>query len=183
MMSGEQSRGTLFSHAFFLGGESAMPRLRVAIACATLIFLCQIASGQSTTLLLDVFSPSPPITDTQPIHLRAATAELVFPDSGHDILSSFTINGFDINWEMSSYDDHMQVVVPIVFHFNTELNLGTLAPGTYNVQANWENVNAILYPGAPTSGVGSLSFTVVPEPSTLTLLGLGGFVALAVRRR
>src|SRR5262245_41463631 len=149
-----------------------MSQIRIALACAALIFLGRIASAQTTTLELKVFSPSPPITDTDPIQLDATSTDLIFPDSGHDLFSTFTLNGFNIDWEITSSDDHNQVAVPIVLPLGTQLNLGPLAPGAYIVHANWENVNAILYPGAPSSGSGITSFLVVPEPSAFTLLAL-----------
>jgi hypothetical protein len=62
------------------------------------------------------------------------------------------------------------------------LDFGPLTQGTYTLQASWQHSGTNLLSGAPTSGTGSINFTVVPEPSTLALLGLGSLGLLARRR-
>lgn len=160
-----------------------MSRLRIPVAFVSLLFLCRIASAQSTTLNLFVFLPPPPVTDSEPIQINAVTTDYIFPDTGHDIFSTFSINGSTIDWEISSYDDRSGVQAPVELRMGTALNLNPLAPGIYHLQASWQNYAIFILPGAPTSGTGTLDFTVVPEPSTLALLTLGAVGLLAVRRR
>ena len=160
-----------------------MSRPSFVAVWAVFAFLFPTASAQAIGLLhLDVASPSPPITDTEQIQLFASTILSIFPDTGHSVVSSYTITGFDIDWEISSYDDRSGEQAPVVLPLAATLNLDPLASGTYDVEANWQNYAIFVIPGKPTSGTGSLSFTVVPEPSTLTLLTLGAVGLLAMRK-
>jgi len=73
---------------------------------------------------------------------------------------------------------------PIGTGAHTHFNYAFSAPGTYNVTLT---ASGTLTGGGPTSGSGTYTFRVVPEPGTIALFGLGGAclagVVIARRRK
>jgi PEP-CTERM motif len=138
-------------------------------------------SARATTLQVDVQNPAPPITSSDTIELEANTVELVFPDGGHHYESSIQVTGFTIDWNISSFWDDVSTV-QILLPMETTVDLGPLAPGTYQVDVTWQHSGGHLLAGAPDSGTGSLNFTVVPESTSMALLAIGA-ICLAVARR
>lgn len=137
------------------------------LAVAAMLLIANQGYSQSTTLQVSVLSPTPPILPSSTITLQALTSDNVFPDTGHQTTSDLSRNGFDISWDITSIglgDIALQVLQPM----STTVDTGPLSPGTYHVTVNWTN-QATSLSGAPTAGTGSLSFTVVPEPSTVML--------------
>jgi len=70
--------------------------------------------------------------------------------------------------------------LPVIGDWNKILDVGPLSPGTYDVTSvAWmtENFN---FSGLRFSDIYSTSITVIPEPSTILLLGFG---MLALRKR
>jgi len=159
-----------------------MKRPKILAICALILIAVGQTNAQSTSLLVDVVSPLPPITPSDIVSLRALTPVEVFPDTGHLISSSFTVNGFDVDWDITSVEQ-FGIVLPVLTPMGTINAIGPLAPGTYNVTANWNHVGPGLLPGAPSSGTGFRSFTVIPEPSTCLLMAIGTLAAPLFGRR
>jgi hypothetical protein len=139
------------------------------------------ARAQSLTLIVDVFAPSPPIMFDDLVRLRARTPIDVFPDSSHSVSSTFSINGFNIDWDITSMDIG-GVSLPALEPMGTIHDIGALPPGTYQVDASWTHVGGGLLDDVPSSGTGGLSFTVVPEPHSSALLA-AALLCCARRRR
>jgi len=160
-----------------------MNRTNYLAGCIVVLLIGTQLHAQSTTLSVDVVSPTPPITPADAVSLRAITPGDVFPDSGHLISSSFTINGFDIDWEITSIDQHGGIVLPALLPMGTINDVGPLSAGTYHVTANWTHNGPGLLVGAPSSGTGFATFTVIPEPSAGLLISVGVVVATFSGRR
>jgi hypothetical protein len=159
-----------------------MNRTNYLAGCIFVLLIAVQVHAQSTTLSVDVFSPTPPITPADVVSLRAITPIDVFPDTGHLISSSFTVNGFDIDWDITSMDRD-GVVLFVLLPMGTINDVGPLAAGTYHVTANWNHIGPGLLVGAPSSGTGFLTFTVVPEPGTGLLAAIGAIAAANSARR
>lgn len=149
-----------------------MNRLCSFWAILLLLMLAGPAWPQSTTLSVGVYTPSPPISSADVVGLYARTPTEVFPDSGHGVTSTFTVTGFDIDWDISSVDAS-GIALPVLEPLGIIDNVQPLAPGTYRVTANWQHTGSGLLVGAPSSGIGTTIFVVIPEPSTIVLLAIG----------
>jgi hypothetical protein len=157
-----------------------MKRTTLAVVWVILPASAAPANAQSTILLVDVVSPAPPIRPTETISIRATTLVDVFPDTGHEILSSFAVNGSDIEWEITSYD-RGGVVLPVLLPMRTISDIGPLEPGTYQVTVQWQHLGFRLLHGAPSSGTGFFTLSVIPEPGSCLMMA--GAAAVLLRRR
>lgn len=162
-----------------------VPAATVGVAVAgEVIDVLPYAEGDSTTLQIVVQEPLPPtpIMDSDVIRLLAYTPEDVFPGGrAFQRSSSFSIDGLHIDWSISSW--------PIIGGSTPESKplicsdeLGPLPAGTYELTASWTHTGDGLLVGAPSSGTGTLCFTVVPEPSTCATLAVSVLVTLCSLR-
>jgi len=164
-----------------------MPRSCVILTIALVgcLGVPSLVRGQtSTTLNIEVLKPTPPITTSDVVRLLAWTSEDVFPGFGFpDYSSSFVVDGFDISWTILS-EGWGGVGTPLPKPMHHASELGPLPAGLYELTATWTYNGDHLLVGAPSSGAGTISFTVVPEPSVLVmLLGVVWLVICLARRR
>ena len=123
-----------------------------------------------------------PIRTSDPVRLYANTSDQVFVDGGQNVHSTFLVNGFDIEWNIFS-ESHDGPRFAAHARLFAQLDLDPLPVGTYQVNAAWTNLDR---PEQGPRRIGAASFTVVPEPSTLTLalFGLlGSFGVIRWRRK
>ncbi len=122
------------------------------------------------------------ITPTSPTTLDDIVIEAfaTHSDTSLEIVSqSYSIDGNDITMELTL---HAEMGFQIFWDYGMTLPLGLLEgkldEGTYNVYANFNIDNY-----APLGTLsGSTSFTVVPEPATLSILGLGSLALIRKRK-
>ena len=149
----------------------------LAVAAASCFGILPSAQGESTTTLqITIFEPTPTITNSDVIWFRAQTLENIFPDPGQAYSSSFFVEGSDVQWNIFSEWTHSPM--PMAAPLSYEKNLEQLPAGTYQLTAMWTPIGNELPAWCPSSGVGTLSFTVVPEPSTTATLFAAAFVAI-----
>jgi len=165
-----------------------MQRLRFLGLASILIGLSIPTTALATSFQQITILPAAPVPADSPVSVWIEGTTTGGPGTNYEPISvSITGNTIDVTPNLTTACAISSGLCPEVeIDYTQEVSLGLLAPGTYDLSVEMLFTSASsetdLSPTTSSFGTRSLSFTVVPEPSTAILLGLG-FSALAATRR
>ena len=155
-----------------------MSRMKILVATMMIVAAPSVVCAKLTGI--EVLPPSPLETDSVVLN-----AELLWPSSGYMVLGSSVTFLSDFEPQID-----IDVLVPDggVLHVLTSevhsIDLGPLPAGTYSYTVNEIQTPPSGLPLEPYWDQLTLegTFTVVPEPTTMTVLALGGLAVLRRRK-
>ncbi|MGD9128140.1 MAG: hypothetical protein PVH19_12250 [Planctomycetia bacterium] len=127
---------------------------------------------------INIVSPDLPIEPSDTITLRARSYDYIFNRYAYEQQSSYTVNGSNIVWDIYTHwlgGDGWDIMCWV----EDSISLEPLPEGDYQVTVNWYHTGGNTI-GGVTTGSGSTTFSVVPEPATLTMLLTATFMALCL---
>jgi len=143
--------------------------LRAAAALAVLAMGSGPAAATSDPVPIEVTLSSPttrPILSTDTVEFAAETTDDVFSSSsvGGTSILMVSEESLEIYWEIetTAVPDDVSVL-PVLTPLRAEAEVGTLAPGTYQVTVGWEHVGPPRFLADPERDHGTGSFFGSPS--------------------